>query len=57
MQLPSGLNEHWTGSGKHKKAKKTFETESDAWAFIEKNQIKGKVPYKCSFCQKYHIGG
>ena len=57
MQLPSGLNEHWTGSGKHKKVKKTFETESDAWAFIEKNQIKGKVPYKCRFCQKYHIGG
>ena len=57
MQLPSGLNEHFTGSGKHKRVKKVFESESDAWDFINKNGIKGKQPYKCSFCNKYHIGG
>jgi hypothetical protein len=57
MRLPSGLNEHWTGTGKYKRVKKTFESESDAWDFINRAGIKGKTPYKCSFCGKYHIGG
>ena len=57
MSLPSGLNEHFTGNGKHRKSKKMFMTENDAWDFINKHGIKGKVPYKCSFCGKYHIGG
>lgn len=57
MRLPGGLNEHWTGTGKHKRAKKAFESESEAWDFIRKFDIKGKTVYKCSVCGKYHIGG
>ena len=57
MSLPTGLNEHFTGTGKHRRAKKAFESESDAWDFIERNGIKGKTVYKCGFCGKYHIGG
>lgn len=57
MSLPSGLNEHFTGNNKYRRSKKMFMTENDAWDFINKHGIKGKVPYKCSFCGKYHIGG
>ncbi len=57
MSIPTGLNEHFRGSGKHRIPKKAFETESDAWGFIQIRNIKDKVPYLCSFCGKYHIGG
>lgn len=56
MSLPTGLNEHFTGSGKHKKAKKSFDSLADAQNFIIRNGIKGKQAYKCGFCGKYHIG-
>ena len=57
MSIPTGLNEHFTGNSKHRRPKKAFETEFDAWEFIERAGVKGKVPYLCSFCGKYHIGG
>jgi len=57
MSIPTGLNEHFTGTSKHRRPKKAFESESDAWEFIERAGIKGKTPYLCSFCNKYHIGG
>ena len=57
MALPTTLNEHFTGTTKHKKAKKAFMTREDAWDFIKTNNIKDKSAYKCCICGMYHIGG
>ena len=57
MSIPTGLNEHFKGTGKHRTPKKAFDSESDAWNFINTHNIKNKVVYQCGFCGKYHIGG
>jgi hypothetical protein len=57
MSIPGGLKEHFTGTGKHKVPKKSFESIEEANLFMDSNGIKGKTAYLCSFCGKYHIGG
>lgn len=57
MSIPTELNEHFTGTSKHRVPKRAFNSEEDAWDFINKKNIKDKIPYLCGFCGKYHIGG
>nr|DAG47610.1 MAG TPA: hypothetical protein [Caudoviricetes sp.] len=51
--------EHWTKKVHSWKAKVAYETEDDAWEFL--NQIPrlnalGWHPYLCKVCSKWHIG-
>lgn len=51
--------EHWTRKVHSWKAKVAYETEDDAWEFL--NQIPrlkalGWHPYLCKVCSKWHIG-
>ena len=51
--------EHWVRKGDTWKAKVTYESEEDAWEFL--NQIpklkeSGCHPYLCKVCSKWHIG-
>ena len=57
MSIPSGLNEHFRGNSQHRVPKRAFDSAADALDFMDRVGIKGKTPYKCSFCGKYHIGG
>lgn len=51
--------EHWTRKVHSWKAKVAYETEDDAWEFL--NQIPklkslGYTCYLCKVCSRYHIG-
>ena len=51
--------EHWTRKVRSWKAKVAYETEDDAWEFLNQNQkllAQGMAVYRCSICNKYHIG-
>ena len=51
--------EHWTKKVHSWKAKVAYETEDDAWEFINQNpKLKelGWHPYLCKVCSKWHIG-
>lgn len=52
--------EHYTRKGPHGwKAKVTYETEDDAWEWLNLNpaiKSAGYVAYQCKVCQKWHIG-
>ena len=50
--------EHWTKKVHSWKAKVAYETEDDAWEFLNQNpKLKAKDPvvYRCSVCNKFHI--
>ena len=50
--------EHWTKKVHSWKAKVAYETEDDAWEFLNQNpKLKAKDPvvYMCSVCNKFHI--
>ena len=51
--------EHRVRKGQSWKAKVAYETEDDAWEFLNQNpklKSMGYVVYKCRICQKWHIG-
>lgn len=51
--------EHWTKKVHSWKAKVAYETEDDAWEFLNQNprlKVLGWHPYLCKVCSKWHIG-
>ena len=51
--------EHWVRKGDTWKAKVTYESEEDAWEFLNQNsklKESGCHPYLCKVCSKLHIG-
>ena len=51
--------EHWTKKVHSWKAKAAYETEDDAWEFLNQNpklKVMGYVAYRCKTCQKWHVG-
>ena len=51
--------EHWTRKVHSWKAKVVYETEDDAWEFLNQNpklKAQGMAVYRCMICNKYHIG-
>ena len=51
--------EHWTKKVHSWKAKVAYETEDDAWEFLNQNprlKASGWHPYLCKVCSKWHIG-
>ena len=49
---------HWTRKGSSWKQKVGYESEDDAWEFLNQNpKLKAKDPvvYRCSVCNKFHI--
>ena len=50
--------EHFTRMQRLWKAKVAYESEDDAWEFLNQNsRLKAKDPvvYRCSICNKFHI--
>ena len=51
--------EHFTRMQRLWKAKVAYETEDDAWEFLNQNpklKVMGYVAYRCKTCQKWHVG-
>ena len=52
--------EHWTRKSSHGwKAKVSYETEDDAWEWLNQQprlRAQGYKVYRCRVCQKWHIG-
>lgn len=51
--------EHWVRKGDTWKVKVTYESEEDAWEFLNQNsklKESGCHPYLCKVCSKWHIG-
>lgn len=51
--------EHWTKKVHSWKAKVAYESEDDAWEFLNQNPkliALGWHPYLCKVCSKWHIG-
>ena len=51
--------EHWVRKGQSWKAKVAYESEDDAWEFLNQNpKLKsiGYTCYMCKVCSRYHIG-
>lgn len=51
--------EHWTKKVHSWKAKVAYDTEDDAWEFLNQNpKLKaiGYTCYLCKVCSRYHIG-
>ena len=52
-------SEHWTRKGNSWKQKVGYESEDEAWGFLNQNpRLKaiGYTCYLCKVCSKYHIG-
>lgn len=52
---------HWTRKqhGNSWKQKVGYDTEDEAWEFLNQNQrlkVLGEHPYLCEICSKWHIG-
>ena len=50
---------HWTRKGSSWKQKVGYDTEDEAWEFLEQNpklKAMGERPYFCELCSKWHIG-
>ena len=50
---------HWTRKGSSWKQKVGYDTEDEAWEFLNQNpryKEQEMTVYRCSFCNKYHIG-
>lgn len=51
------IRQHFRAMGeRRRKAKMTFETEDDAWEFVNAHCLHGLVVYQCRFCGKWHFG-
>lgn len=51
--------EHWTKKSHSWKAKVSYETEDDAFEFLNSNpklKAMGYHAYQCKVCQKWHVG-
>ena len=51
--------EHWVRKGQSWKAKVAYETEDDAWEFLNTHPMykeQEMTVYRYSFCNKYHVG-
>ena len=52
--------EHWTRKSVNGwKAKVAYESEDEAWEFLNQNpklKVMGYVAYRCKTCQKWHVG-
>ena len=51
--------EHYTRKQHSWKAKEAYETDDDAWEFLQENpnlKAQGYTVYRCRTCQKWHIG-
>ena len=51
--------EHYTRKHNSWKAKEAYETEDDAWEYLNQNpklEAIGEKPYFCELCSKWHIG-
>lgn len=51
--------EHWTKKSHSWKAKVAYETEDEAWEFLNQNpglKALGMTVYFCPICSKYHCG-
>ena len=50
---------HWTRKGSSWKQKVGYDTEDDAWEFLNQNpklKAMGYTCYLCKVCSMYHIG-
>jgi hypothetical protein len=50
--------EHWVRKGQSWKAKVAYESEDDAWEFLNQSsklKASGWHPYLCKVCFKWHI--
>lgn len=50
--------EHWVRKGDTWKAKVAYESEDDAWEFLNQNsklKVSGCHPYLCKVCYQWHI--
>ena len=50
---------HWTRKGNSWKQKVGYDTEDEAWEFLNQNpklEAIGEKPYFCELCSKWHIG-
>jgi hypothetical protein len=51
--------EHYTRKQHSWKAKEAYETEDDAWEFLQQNpklKAQGYTVYRCRTCNKWHVG-
>lgn len=51
--------EHWTRKSRSWKAKVTYDTEEEAWEWLQLNpkaRAQGMTVYRCRVCQKWHVG-
>lgn len=51
--------EHFTRMHRLWKAKVAYESEDDAWEFLNTHpryKEQGMTVYRCGFCNKYHVG-
>ena len=49
---------HWTRKGSSWKQKVGYDTEDEAWEFLEQNpkmKAIGAVVYSCPVCNKFHV--
>lgn len=52
-------HEHWTKKVHSWKAKVAYETEDDAWEFLNTHPKlieQGMTVYRCNLCNMYHCG-
>lgn len=50
---------HWTRKGSSWKQKVGYDTEDEAWEFLEQNpklKAMGEKPYLCEICSRWHVG-
>lgn len=51
--------EHYTRKQHSWKAKVGYETEEEAWEFLQQNPkmtVQGYRAYRCRVCQRWHVG-
>lgn len=51
--------EHYTRKQRSWKAKEPYDTEDDAWEYLNQNpklQAQGMTVYRCRTCNKWHVG-
>lgn len=50
---------HWTRKGSSWKQKVGYDTEDEAWEFLNQNpklRAMGEKPYLCEICSRWHVG-
>ena len=51
--------EHYTRKHHSWKAKEAYDTEDDAWEYLNQNpklKAEGMTVYRCRTCNKWHVG-